>query len=321
MRRMKERSNFPLLGLAFAGLALASAPLAAEPAPRTDPLQVVTPDIAHWNRLTRERAQSFVRVGLDWPVGLHRVVVDVTYDADGTITAQNLRVSSGHAAIDDGAMATLQRMQRLPQPPADISVAPGRMGMPFEFHIGSPRAIERWLASNARFNDPDRGVAFHLPAPLTVLAPRARPGHLWIVGIGTRAKAPPPVPGQSRVCDVGLQTQSPDWQGVDQAGLNGSTHRARLDGELRLGAGRANTASDPASLMFGTAAHGREIVVIPADRPDERHYLAVADTPQYRMTLTCATDAAHLERALPLFRAIADNLRIAPSASIPASRS
>lgn len=301
------------LSLALATFLPLHPAVAAEPPPSTPQVQPTTPEMAFWMQLMRERAQRFLTIGRDWPVGRHQVIVEITFDPDGILTDQRLRVSSGYPVIDDGAMLALQRMRRVPRPPSDTAASKGRLRLPLVFHVGSPAAIDGWSEPNARFNDLERGIAFHVPAPLNVLPPRARPGYAWIVGVAPRADEPPMVAGQSRLCDVGLQRQGTDWQGLDQAQFNDLAHQARLNAELHTGAGAGNVTAAPDAVTFGEHIWGREILVTPGDRPGERHYLAVADTPQYRMTLTCATDAAHVERALPLFRAIASNLRIAAS--------
>jgi protein TonB len=63
------------------------------------------------------------------------VVVSFTLDRSGRLVSRNVVRSSGHASLDQEALATVERSQPLPSPPAGISQASLHITVPLNFTL------------------------------------------------------------------------------------------------------------------------------------------------------------------------------------------
>ncbi len=293
--------------------ALASAALAQAPVPATETRAVSalpeTPAMRDWYRSVSERARRFIKLPRESPIGAHEVVVRMTIDPQGNITDALLHASSGYPVLDDTVMAGLRRMGRLPTLPERIGAEGLQFDVNFRLYAGTKSVMERWGVIHPGLEDKDHRVRFQVPPPFDIESPRSRPGHAWIVGVTSSDATLAPLPGQTRVCDVSLQVQRPEWRTLTRDQLTAPAHMDRIEATLRADVHAQDAVSLPMNVRFGRVSTGREIVVTPRHRPAERHYLAIADTPDYRLSMACASTEDHFARALPLFRAIAHSVQ------------
>jgi protein TonB len=63
------------------------------------------------------------------------VVVSFTLDRSGRLLSRHIVRGSGHASLDEEALATIERSQPLPSPPADISPASLKITVPLNFTL------------------------------------------------------------------------------------------------------------------------------------------------------------------------------------------
>jgi protein TonB len=63
------------------------------------------------------------------------VMVSCTLDRSGRVLSRHVAQSSGHPVLDQAALATIDRAQPLPAPPADISSAELRLNIPIRFSV------------------------------------------------------------------------------------------------------------------------------------------------------------------------------------------
>ncbi len=273
------------------------------PADAVDPMAMQT-----WTTQMRQRLTRSAAARSEWPAGRHRLVVEFRVSRDGVVSDPALVVASGHRDVDEGALSAVRRMGQLPPFPPNAGVDSQSFRVPLVFDIGDGEGHDGRTPREQRYQDPSRRFTVSAPATLYIQGTRERPGFLHVVGIASHAAGPQPLPGRSRICDMGLRAQREDLRTQDQATLNGADHQAALANYLSRSYAPMGAVALPAGLAFGTTASGREIVVTPKDEPHERRYIAMADTPDYRIIVSCATRDTDVDRALPLFRAIAANL-------------
>ncbi|BCP51655.1 hypothetical protein K32_02720 [Kaistia sp. 32K] len=161
------------------------------------------------------------------------------------------------------------------------------------------------------FHDAETGLAFTVPPALVLGERRGHPGHDFVVNVDS-----PDLPraGTSKsLCGVGVKTQPEEVQAFDQATLTSPEMIEETMESMRttLGFMGRIEAIDPVD--FGAGVRGVATIVIPHLGPDHanvRQYIAIAETPAYRISLSCATTAAAIDKARPLFDALVGTLRI-----------
>lgn len=178
--------------------------------------------------------------------------------------------------------------------------------------VASAGAAETGAPSWQRaFHDYSTGLVFEVPAPLVIGKRRGHARHDLIIDIDS---ADLPKAGTSAsLCSVALKEQPEDVRALDQAALNTPEALEHLKQSMRLTVKLLGRIETIEPLSFGNGVHGAVAVITPTLGPDHenvRQYIAIADTPTYRISLSCATTAAALGKARPLFDALVGSLRI-----------
>jgi hypothetical protein len=182
--------------------------------------------------------------------------------------------------------------------------------------VGAGTLAPAWADSGApawqrAFHDYSTGLVFEVPAPLVIGKRRGHARHDLVIEIDS---ADLPKAGSSAsLCAVALKEQSEDVRALDQAALNTPEMLEQLTQSMRLTLKLLGRVETIRPLGFGNGVPGAAAVITPTLGPDHenvRQYIAIADTPTYRISLSCATTAAAIGRASPLFEALAGSIRI-----------
>jgi hypothetical protein len=178
--------------------------------------------------------------------------------------------------------------------------------------VASAGAAESGAPSWQRaFHDYSTGLVFEVPAPLVIGKRRGHARHDLVIDIDS---ADLPKAGSSAsLCAVALKEQPEDIRALDQAALNTPEMLEQLTQSMRLTLKLLGRVETIRPLGFGNGVPGAAAVITPTLGPDHenvRQYIAIADTPTYRISLSCATTAAAIGRASPLFEALAGSIRI-----------
>ena len=166
------------------------------------------------------------------------------------------------------------------------------------------------------FRDEETGFAFTAPSPLVIGKRRGHRGHDFVVEVHSADPALPRAGTSKSLCGAALKTQPEEVRALDQAALNNPEMLERQVESVRstlMLMGRVD-AIEP--LDFGNGVRGVAAIAVPHFGPDHanvRQFIAIAETPAYRISLSCATTAAAIDRALPLFEALVGTLRIEPA--------
>lgn len=263
-----------------------------------------------WQVTLRHRVMRAARPQPDWPEGRHEIVMGFRVARDGSISAPSLLVGTGYPQIDAQPGVILGRVGRLPPFPDGMTGESRYFRIPVVFDMRKTDSRIDVLPPHRFHVDQRNGWSITVPANLAVLGARERPGFVGVVSVGANAQGPRPLPGSKRLCDIALRDQQPGLAARSQAQLNLAAHQEGIARILTAGHADRASVTSPAAVTFGRGVQGQEVVLTPADAPDSRRYVALADTPVYRLAVTCGTVADDIDRALPLFRALAARLII-----------
>jgi hypothetical protein len=168
--------------------------------------------------------------------------------------------------------------------------------------------------ASVQFHDAETGLAFTAPPSLVIGKRRGHPGHDFVIEVDS---ADLPRAGTSKsLCGVGLKTQPDEVQALDQTALSSPEMVDETLESMRLTLGMMGRVDAIAPVDFGGGVRGVAAVTTPRFGPDHdnvRQYIAIAETPAYRISLSCATTAAAIDTARPLFEALIGSLRIEPA--------
>ncbi|MBU4611417.1 hypothetical protein IMZ29_13025 [Achromobacter sp. GG226] len=287
-----------------------AAPVLAQPAAPASPVVSAPQDAAahEWQVQVRQRVMRAARAERNWPPGKHEIVIGFRVARDGSISEPSLIVGTGRPEIDAQPAAMLRRVGRMPAFPDSMPEASRYVRIPVTFHIEDTSPVLFTEPDPHHYEDSRNGWSVTVPATLTILGPRTRPGFVSVLSVGAKPEGPQPVPGTTRLCDIALRPQQPALAERNQAQLNQGTHQATIAETLLAGYGARGEITSPDHVTFGRAVRGQEMQLTPTDAPETRRYVALADTPAYRLAVTCGTTAEDIDRALPLFRALAARL-------------
>ena len=166
---------------------------------------------------------------------------------------------------------------------------------------------------NRDFHDEATGLAFTAPSPLVIGKRRGHHGHDFVIDVDSQKI---PRAGTSKnLCGVGLKTQPDEVQALDQASLIAPEMIDRQMQSMRSSLGLLGHIDFVEPVAFGGGLRGVAALTTPRfgrGHAHVRQYVAIAETPAYRISLSCATTATAIDRALPLFEALVGTLRIEP---------
>jgi len=163
------------------------------------------------------------------------------------------------------------------------------------------------------FRDPETGLAFTAPSPLVIGKRRGHRGHDFVIEIHSDDPALPRAGTSKSLCGAALKTQPEEVRALDQAALNDPEMLQGQVESVRSTLALMGRVGSIEPLDFGNGVRGVAAVLTPHFGPDHanvRQYIALAETPAYRISLSCATTAPALDRARPLFEALIRTLRI-----------
>ncbi|WEK51751.1 MAG: hypothetical protein P0Y66_07175 [Candidatus Kaistia colombiensis] len=163
------------------------------------------------------------------------------------------------------------------------------------------------------FRDDATGLAFSAPASLVIGKRRGHRGHDFIIEVDSVDPELPRAGTSKSLCGVGLKTQPDDVRALDPAALNAPEMIEQQVAAVRLTLGMMGRVNAVAPMGFGNGVRGVAAIVMPQFGPDHakvRQFIAIAETPAYRISLSCATTAAAIDKARPLFEALVGSLRI-----------
>lgn len=166
------------------------------------------------------------------------------------------------------------------------------------------------------FRDEETGFAFTAPSPLVIGKRRGHRGHDFVVEVHSADPALPRAGTSKSLCGAALKTQPEEVRALDQATLSSQEIVDETLESMRTTLGFMGSVVAIAPIDFGGSVRGVAAVTTPHIGPDHanvRQYIAIAETPAYRISLSCATTAAAIDRALPLFEALVGTLRIEPA--------
>ena len=167
--------------------------------------------------------------------------------------------------------------------------------------------------ARADFQDAETGLAFSAPPPLVVGGQRDHRGHDFVIEVDTSDSSLPRAGTSKSLCAVGVKTQPEEVQALSQEALSSPEMVAETLESMRTTLGFMGSVVDIRPVDFGGGARGVAAVTTPHLGPDHanvRQFIAIAETPAYRISLSCATTAAAIDRARPLFDALVGTLRI-----------
>jgi len=229
---------------------------------------------------------------------------------DGSVTQVEIGQSSGYADLDQAAVAAFRR-GNVPAFSPDMPLDSMLLDVPIVFDLG-PAPPD--AGNGRRFSDAMTGLSFSVPVPLQVGERHTRPSMPLIVDVTN----PEPVPryaGKSdSLCAVALKSQSSALADVPQRELNSPEAIANLKASIESTISILGVIERVMPIEFGGGVMGQETVYSPKIGPDHervRLYMALGDTPNYRVSLTCATYVEDMPKALPLFRSIAGTISLA----------
>ncbi|VWD11875.1 hypothetical protein BLA39750_03284 [Burkholderia lata] len=229
---------------------------------------------------------------------------------DGAVTKVEVLQSSGYADLDQAAVAAF-RHGNVPPFSSDMPEDSMRLNVPIVFDLGPAQTD---AGDGRRFSDVMTGLSFAVPMPLQVGARHARPSMPLIVDVTN----PEPVPryaGKSdNLCAVSLKSQSAALADVPQRELDSPEAMANLKASIESTISILGVIEHVTPIDLGGGVKGQETVYSPKIGPDHervRLYMALGDTPNYRIGLTCATYVEDMPKALPLFRSIAGTISLA----------
>lgn len=234
---------------------------------------------AEWNTAVRQQLQRRI---VTPPAALRadrnlRVQVRIDIQSDGTIDAVSVSQSSGDPGVDNATVAMIRRAGRLPAFTPDMAADKQSVTLPIQYVTEGGETPAAAPAQRREYANAALGFSFSVPAPYTLRDDRHPSRYDLQVDIGSAQGGPPAVRPDSVVCTVA-------YRGI--AAAKTSNRRPLPSPEAR------------------------------ADRLDTRsgtgRYTAVYNTPQARVTLTCATTRDALAAALPAFRQIRDSINVAP---------
>lgn len=279
------------------------------PVPATASTQQPADDAAReWQMTLHNRLRREARARPDWPEGRHEIVMGFRVARDGSISDPTLIVGTGHPEIDEQPAILVRRVGRMPPFPDSMAGESRDFRIPMVFDLRASESPIDFLPQNRFHVDYHLGWSITVPATFSVLHARERPGFVSVLSVGSHAQGPRPLPGSSRLCDVALRKQRADLAERHQTQLNAGAHQEQIARTLTAGYADSASTTSPDIVTFGRDVRGQEIVVTPADAPDARRYVALADPPRYRLAVTCGTLAEDIDQALPLFRALANRL-------------
>jgi hypothetical protein len=163
------------------------------------------------------------------------------------------------------------------------------------------------------FRDAETGFAFTAPSPLVIGKRRGHRGHDFVVEIHSADTSLPRAGTSKSLCGAALKTQPEEVRALDQTTLNDPEMLERQVESVRSSLTLMGRVDSVEPLDFGHGVRGVAAIAIPHFGPDHanvRQYIAIAETPAYRISLSCATTAAAIGKALPLFEALVGSLRI-----------
>ena len=166
---------------------------------------------------------------------------------------------------------------------------------------------------NRDFHDEATGLAFTAPSPLVIGKRRGHRGHDFVIEIDSADPSFPRAGTSKSLCGVGLKTQPDEVQALDQASLIAPEMIERQMQSMRSSLGLLGHVDFVEAVAFGGGLRGVAVVTTPRFGPGHAHvrqYIAIAETPAYRISLSCATTGTAIDKALPLFEALVGSLRI-----------
>lgn len=166
---------------------------------------------------------------------------------------------------------------------------------------------------NRDFHDEATGLAFTAPSPLVIGKRRGHRGHDFVIEIDSADPSLPRAGTSKSLCGAALKTQPDEVQALDQAALNDPEMIERQIESVRSTLTLMGRVDSIEPLDFGNGVRGVAAIAVPHFGPDHanvRQFIAIAETPAYRISLSCATTAAALDKARPLFEALVGSLRI-----------
>lgn len=163
------------------------------------------------------------------------------------------------------------------------------------------------------FHDAETGLSFSAPPPLVIGGRRDHRGHDFVVEVDSADPALPRAGTSKSLCGVGVKTQPEEVQALKQETLSSPEMVEETLESMRTTLGFMGSVVAIQPVDFGGGARGVAAVTTPHVGPDHanvRQYIAIAETPAYRISLSCATTAAAIDKARPLFDALVVTLRI-----------
>lgn len=161
------------------------------------------------------------------------------------------------------------------------------------------------------FQDPSTGLAFEVPPTFVIGKRRSHARHDLVVDIDSDSL--PRAGTSGSLCSVALKEQPEEVRSLDPAVLNAPEAIEQLTQSMRSAMSLLGDVESIGPVAFGKGGEGVAAIVRPRIGPDHdkiRQYIAMADTPTYRITLSCATTAPAIGKARPLFDALVGSVRI-----------
>lgn len=241
--------------------------------------------------------------------GTYTVRVRALIGRDGEVTQVEISQSSGYADLDAAALAAFRR-GKVPAFSPDMSQASVPLVVPINFDLGPARSD---ADGQRQFSDAATGLLFSVPAPLEIGGQHTRPSMPLIVDV-TNPEPSPRYAGKSdSLCKVALKSQPLAMADVPQRALNSPEAIANLKSAIESTISILGVIERVTPIDLGDGVKGQEAVYWPKIGPDHervRLYMALGDTPNYRISLTCATVVDDMPKALPLFRGIAGTIAL-----------
>ncbi|WP_420212438.1 energy transducer TonB family protein [Burkholderia aenigmatica] len=244
--------------------------------------------------------------------GTYKARLSARIGRDGSVTQVEIGQSSGYADLDQAAVAAF-RGGNVPAFSPDMPQDSMLLNVPIVFDLGPAQPD---AGNGRRFSDAMTGLSFSVPVPLQLGERHTRPSMPLVVDVTN----PEPVPryaGKSNsLCAVALKSQSSAMADVSQRELNSPEAIANLKASIESTISILGVIERMSPIELGGGVKGQETVYSPKIGPDHervRLYMALGDTPSYRISLTCATYVEDMPKALPLFRSIVKTMALGTS--------
>ncbi|WP_176038690.1 hypothetical protein [Brucella tritici] len=161
--------------------------------------------------------------------------------------------------------------------------------------------------------DEKTGFTVEVATPFKLGQPRSERNYEQIIGVESLLKTPPHVGKRSHLCEIGFEASAARDAKRSQAELNASNAiRIRTNAMVKI-QNMLQGRVEKTETFEQDGATGVEFIVAPGIGPNHagvRQYIAMVDRPAGRITVTCATYATAMLKALNAFRQIRDGARL-----------